>query len=103
MPASRASANARTTLAELPEPEIAMTTSPGSSRPRSGSTKISSYATSLAIALIEGTLSVSATARKRGRPATNVQRIRSLTMCDAVAALPPLPTRYAVPRRSQQA
>ena len=47
-------------------------------------------------------LSVSAMARKRGRPSTLTYLLRSFIMCEAVAAEPPLPAMKTV-RRSRQA
>ena len=67
-PVSRAIESAFSTLGELPLALKANTTSSLRRKPRSCSAKMSAYETSFAHAVISGTLSVRARARKRRRP-----------------------------------
>ena len=80
---------------ELPEAEMATSRSPIRARFFSGSLKMWLKSVSLAQAVISETLSVSAMTRNRFHVASplwpSVPLQRSFIMCDAVAALPPLP------------
>ena len=77
----------------LPEPEIASTRSPGDARFLSCSTKMRSYPSSLAQAMIPAVLSVRLRTFSRFwySKSRRVHLFRSSQRCEALAAEPPLP------------
>jgi len=97
MPRERATLAARSTLGELPEVEIANSTSPGRPRPSTWRLNTWSKPKSLAIADRAEVSVVSASAARPRRGALLNRPVSSAAMCWQSAALPPLPHSSSLP------